>query len=114
MSLRRLSFQILPALLCLLSGVALASPVTPEDFSGKSICWTSKVTGKFVAKYGADGHYSSKASGDGTWVLASGELKIDTERRHYVSAIQKMPDGTFKSHTTIGGVVIYATGKYCE
>jgi hypothetical protein len=51
--------------------VALASPVTDADLSGKKICWYSKGVNN---TYGKDGSLESNLLGHGTWHLAGDKL----------------------------------------
>ncbi len=91
-----------------LISAALAAPVTSADFAGKKICWG----GGSISSYRAGGKYSNNLTGEGTWSMTKGGVRIHTDRYDYVANIQKLPDGTF--HTVIVGTDVKTDGKYCN
>jgi hypothetical protein len=105
--------------LVLISG-SVAAPVASEDLTGKTICWHNSQFGDCAASYGENGKFSNTASnfcgpaGEGTWAITQDGVKIDTDTRHFTSAIEKLPDGTFVSDTKIASAHIKSTGQYCK
>ncbi len=87
---------------------ASAAPVTSADLSGKTICWDNGS----ASTYGRGGKYSNNLSGEGTWSLTAGGVRIHTDRYDYVAVVQKRRDGTF--HAVVAEMGITSTGKYCK
>ena len=88
----------------LLSLAAMATPATVADLEGRKICWDSGNVSSFMP----EGKYSSPAIGDGTWSMTAQGVEIHTSYLSAILDIDKLPDGTFKSHLE------KAAGKYCE
>jgi hypothetical protein len=99
------------------SYVAMSDPVTSEDLTGKAICWDkNEYFGPSRSYFGEGGKYTGSMYGEGeaAWTITSSGVKINSETRHFVLDIQKLPDGTLTSEMkTYRGHVKWA-GKYCK
>jgi len=100
----RLSLATGSALASVLLSPAMAAPATAADLEGRTICWDSGNISSFMP----GGKYSSPAIGDGTWSMTAQGVEIHTSYLSAILDIDKLPDGTFKSHLE------KAAGKYCE
>jgi len=117
--LKRRTVMIAIAFLGASISATMSAPVTSEDLTGKTICWQNTSFGPSVTHFGEGGKYSTSGApilrgpdGEGTWAVTSDGVKIDTEVRHHIDKMEKLPDGTFLSDMTSDH--IKSTGRYCQ
>jgi len=89
---------------------ALGAFVTAADLSGKKIC----LDNGNINTYMPDGKFSSNRVGEGTWAVTANGVQIHAEHWSGLSAIEKLPDGTFVIRRMTGRGDRQVAGKYCN
>ena len=82
---------------------ATARPVTTEDLSGRSICFSNGSKATFFP----DGKYQNNSIGKGTWAVTSDGVKVHAELTNAIFKLDIHPDGTFSDNLGL-------SGKYCK